>query len=217
MSAKSSNSKKSVRKALKIPVIIAEGIDVLNTKDETLIDLCVYDDMKLGAVHQTIFKMLQLKEDDKVTFATDSLKAPLDFDKTFKELGISSGDRIFVESGRKKRKASHISSARQGGRRDGSSSDQTNPDFNGSEEVLELVCTTRIFDNDSSLSSSIRRVRVLVCAHHLCRDLIHDVSALWGRTGLKFKCGRTVLQGNKTFEELGVENNSEIVVTGGRG
>jgi hypothetical protein len=56
-----------------------------------------------------------------------------------------------------------------------------------------------------------------VLADQLCKDLIADVSSLWGRTGLKFKCGRTVLQGNKTFEEQGVENGAEIVVTGGRG
>jgi hypothetical protein len=87
----------------------------------------------------------------------------------------------------------------------------------GNEEVLELVCTTRIFDNDATLSSPIRRVRVVVLADQLCRDLIADVSSLWGRTGLKFKCGRTVLQANKTFEEQGVENGAEIVVTGGRG
>ena len=37
------------------------------------------------------------------------------------------------------------------------------------------------------------------------------------RSGLKFKCGRTVLYSDKTFQELGVETNSEIVVTGGRG
>ena len=83
--------------------------------------------------------------------------------------------------------------------------------------MLELICTTRIFDNDSSLSSPIRRVRVIVLADQLCRNLIDDVSSLWGRSGLKFKCGRTVLQGNKTFDEQGVENGAEIVVTGGRG
>lgn len=93
----------------------------------------------------------------------------------------------------------------------------TEPNQGGNEDVLELICTTRIFDNDSSLSSPIRRVRVVVVAAQLCADLISDVSSLWGRTGLKFKCGRTVLQGGKTFEELGVENGAEIVVTGGRG
>lgn len=221
MSAKASNNKKVVRKSLKISVVVAEGIDILNAKDETFIDLNVYEDMKLNAVHQAVFKILQLKEEDKVTFATDSMKAPLDCEKTFKELGIANGERMYVESGRKKRKASYVSNGRPG-RRDGSSSDfiggdHTGSASSGSEEVLELVCTTRIFDNDSTLSSPIRRVRVLVCADQLCRDLIHDVSALWGRSGLKFKCGRTVLQGNKTFEELGVENNAEIVVTGGRG
>ena len=208
MTGRSGESRKVSRKTLKVTVVVSEGIDAFNPKDETLIDLNVYDDMKIGSINQAVLKVLQLKEDDKISYSSDSSKQPLDLEKTFKENTISNGDKIYLESGRKKRKS--VGSSSRGRRDDGH-------DTPGSEEVLELVCTTRIFDQDTSQSSPIRRVRVIVCSDQLCKDLIQDVSTLWGRTGLKFKCGRTILQPNKTFEELGVENNTEIVVTGGRG
>jgi hypothetical protein len=210
-------SRKGGRKTLKITVIVSEGIDTLNSKDETTIDLNVFEDMKLGSINQAVSKILQLKAEEKFTYSSDNSKQPFDFERTFKECSIHNGDKLYLESGRKKRKTGPQLTVRSG-KRDSSGGDlQSSEHVPGAEEVLELVCTTRIFDQDSSLSSPIRRVRVIVLADHLCKDLIEDVSTLWGRSGLKFKCGRTVLQSNKSFEELGVENNAEIVVTGGRG
>ncbi len=49
-----------------------------------------------------------------------------------------------------------------------------------------------------------------------CSYLMDDVTALWNRSGLKFRYGRTVLNANKTFEELGIVNDGEVVVTGAR-
>jgi hypothetical protein len=95
-----------------------------------------------------------------------------------------------------------------------SSADGEDNDEDSNTEILDLICTTRIFESDNV---PVRKVRVLVPSDQSCRYLIDDVSSLWGRVGLKFKCGRTVLHGDKTFDELGVESNSEIVVTGGRG
>ena len=114
---------------------------------------------------------------------------------------------LLVSVGRKRRKV-HRNSRRT------ASPDGHENDADSNAEILDLVCTTRIFECDNI---PVRKVRVLVPADQSCRYLIEDVSSLWGRTGLKFKCGRTVLHGDKTFEELGVEGNSEIVVTGGRG
>ena len=47
-------------------------------------------------------------------------------------------------------------------------------------------------------------------------DMFEEISQYMNKTGLKFKCGRTVLRPDKTFGDQGVENESEIVVTGGR-
>jgi hypothetical protein len=46
---------------------------------------------------------------------------------------------------------------------------------------------------------------------------MEDISTLWdGRLGLKFKYGRSVLTYERTFRELEIEDEAEIVVTGGR-
>lgn len=200
---------------MRLTVYVAEGIDALNPKDETIIDLSVHDDTKIISINQAVYKLLQLNRDEKITYMTENAKTVLDFEKTFKECSVRDGDKIYMESGRRKRKNSHVAPVRSGKRDSQYNGGGSNAP--GTEEVLELVCTTRIFDQDASQSSPIRRVRIIVCSDQLCKDLIEDVSMLWGRVGLKFKCGRTVLQANKSFGELGVENNAEIVVTGGRG
>ena len=215
MSGRNGEKRRESRKTLRIAVHVAEGIDALNPNDETIIDLNVHSDMKVGSVNKAVYKLLQLDHDERLTYSAENAKNPFDLEKTFKECSVRDGDKIYLESGRRKRKLGNVVPARSGKRDFQQSGVGTNAP--GTEEVLELVCTTRIFDQDPSLSSPIRRVRVIVCADQLCKNLIEDVSTLWGRTGLKFKCGRTVLQGNKSFEELGVENNAEIVVTGGRG
>ena len=237
------STKKSVRKTMKFVVSVAEGLVALNPKEETLIDINVFDDMKLVDVHQSIVKVLQLKGEEKFFYCNDKLE--LDRDKTFGELGLLGGDKLTLECGRKRRRVNLVSGRLGKKERDPadnggdfttslpiSDSEQAGSYYSGSSssssagvlsssadsgEVLELICSTRIFDNDSDLMSPIRRVRVLVCSEQLCKHLMEDISELWGRSGLKFKCGRTVLNSDKSFEEQGVENNAEIVVTGGRG
>jgi hypothetical protein len=83
------------------------------------------------------------------------------------------------------------------------------------DDVLELICTTKIIDPDTD--EPFANVRVVVNAYDTCENFFEDISSLWDRTGLKYRCGRTVLSADKTFAELGVESGSEIVVTGGRG
>jgi hypothetical protein len=97
-------TRRSGRKTIKVFVAVAEGIDVLNTKDETIIDMTVFDDMKLGDVHKAVAKILQLQPDEKVGYAPEHVKAQFDFDRNLKDLGVSSGDKIYLESARKKRK-----------------------------------------------------------------------------------------------------------------
>jgi hypothetical protein len=97
-------TRRSGRKTIKVFVVVAEGMDVLNTKDETIIDVTVFDDMKLGDVHKAVAKILQLQGDDKVGYAPEQSKAQLDFDRNLKDLGVSNGDKLYLESARKKRR-----------------------------------------------------------------------------------------------------------------
>ena len=59
------SNKKVGRKILKITVTIAEGIDAFNPRDETVIDLNVFDDMKVCSIHAAVLKILQLKDEEK--------------------------------------------------------------------------------------------------------------------------------------------------------
>ena len=99
-----SEANKGARRTIELSVFVAEGIDALNPKDETIINLTVYDDMKLGTIHQTVCKVLQLPADDKMTYCPEFTKNALEFERTFKELQINNGDRLALESGKKKRK-----------------------------------------------------------------------------------------------------------------
>ncbi len=182
MSGRNGEKRRERRKTLRIAIHVAEGMDAHNPNDETIIDLNVHGDMKVGSIGKAIYKLLQLDHDERISYSAENAKNSFDLEKTFKECSVRDGDKIFLESGRRKRKLGSIVSAR-GGKRDvqhiGVAANAP-----GTEEVLELVCTTRIFDQDPSLSSPIRRVRVIVCADQMCKDLIEDVSTLWGRTGL---------------------------------
>lgn len=82
------------------------------------------------------------------------------------------------------------------------------------DENLELVCSTRLFESNGF---PLKRVRVVINQNSTCNALIEDVCTLWGKTGLKFKYGKTVLKGDQTFKELNVQSGSEILVTGGYG
>jgi hypothetical protein len=114
-----------------------------------------------------------------------------------KDLDIHDGDRLILESNSMKRKALL----------------ENNLSTNNNEKI-ELICTTRVFELDGI---PIRKVKVIVNLNSTCKELIDDVSILWGKSNLKFKFGRIVLYPDKTFYEIGVCNNAEIVITGGRG
>ena len=80
--------------------------------------------------------------------------------------------------------------------------------------VYEVTCTTRICDADGKAHPTIR---ALIHPGDICEKFMNDVATLWNRkNGLKFKCGRNVLSSDKTFFDCGVDDGSEIVVTGGR-
>jgi hypothetical protein len=103
MSARTEGRRVS-HKPMKLYISVADGVDPLNGKDETMVDVTVFDDMKLATIHQTVTKVLQLKDEDKYTYSLENSKQPLDFERTIGQLGMSSGDKVVLESGRRKRR-----------------------------------------------------------------------------------------------------------------
>ena len=192
-------------KCMNLAIIVAEGLDRSNPSEETICDIKVCAQYTtLQRVHDSILKVLSLKEDQEYFYCfSRNTELHLPFFSTFEQLGAVCGDSIILDArNHKKRK---INSCLQ----------PTKEDKHGKESViLELVCTTRLIEADGN---PFRKVRVVVQSHHNTSYLMHDISNLWGKSGLKFKCGRNVLSADKSYAELGVENESEIVITGGRG
>lgn len=98
------DGKRGAHKAVKICVVVADGIDPLNPKEETYMDITVFDDMKLASVHQTITKILQLKDEEKYTYSLESSKQILDPERTFGQIGVNQGEKLFMETPKRKRK-----------------------------------------------------------------------------------------------------------------
>jgi len=83
---------------------------------------------------------------------------------------------------------------------------------NKSNEPIEIICSSRAFESDGS---SLKQIRVLVNKFDELKYLMHDISELWDREGLKFKFGRLALLKGNTYDEIGIENGDEITVSGG--
>ena len=190
---------------MNLAIIVAEGLDRSNPDEETICDIKICPEITtLQSVHDSIVKVLSLDERDDLFYCFPrSTETPLSLSSTFKELGAACGDTIILDARyNRKRKITNClkpSKENKGGKGSG---------------ILELVCTTRLLEADGK---PFRKVRVVVQSHHTTSCLMHDISNLWGKNGLKFKCGRNVLSADKSYAELGVESESEIVITGGRG
>ena len=213
-------------KKIRILVYLAHKIDPLNPDDSTYVDINVSPDETLSKVHEIISTLLYLDLDegyvyqrDKETLITNKLislpssSSPsssssdkeedysLHMKKTLKELGILNGETLFLElkpKNNRKRKRD-LGNLRDEVQEDG---------------VIEITCTTKLLNSDGE---QIRKLRVLVHRDHIVNYLMEDVAALWHKVSLKFRVGRTILSKDKTFRQLGIEDKTEIVVTGGRG
>ncbi len=187
---------------------IESGDHTTSSRDDTktCLDLVVTKDMTFETIHNTITSLLSLQkkaEQLQYYLETDKRDIPQeDFFYTLSDLKINDGDRIIIDiAKRNKRKRN---------------SDLYADDENSGEEedTLEFVCTTRIFEAEGV---PVRRTRVYVKRHHPCSYLMDDISTLWNRGNLKFRCGRITLVPEKTFAELGIKKTeNEILVTGGR-
>jgi hypothetical protein len=191
---------------MNLTIVVAEGIDRFNLGEETVCDIKVVPEITtLQKVHDAIVKVMQIDEGDDLFYIfAGKTGSQLSLTSTFEELGAISGDSLILDAkNSRKRKSNMLKPTKE---------EDTAARESG---ILELMCTTRLLDTDGN---PFRRVRVVVQSHHNTNYLMHDISNLWGgKSGLKFKCGRTVLSADKSYAELGVETESEIAITGGRG
>jgi hypothetical protein len=136
----------------------------------------------------------------------------LNMNATFQQLGLSDGDRILLDSRARRAKLEQISQRRM--LKQVHRFVPANDDPDDASSTLQLLCTTRLLDANGE---PFRPVRVIVHCTHSCSYLMEDLHTLWSKTALKFRCGRVVLSSEKSYLELGIEDNAEIIITGGRG
>jgi hypothetical protein len=187
-----------------ISIIVSEGLDRSNPGEETICDCNVALGVTtLQMVHDAIVDILSLdRREEFYYYFQRQPEVQLNLISTFKELGVASGDNLILDL-RNNRKRKALTSLKP-----------LKEEKLKESGILELICSTRLLDEDGN---HLRKVRVVVQSHHNTSYLMHDISNLWGKSGLKFKCGRTVLSADKSYSELGVESESEIAITGGRG
>ena len=180
-----------------LEIVLSGGIDESNKLGDTIVDIRITRDLTLRHVHESIFNLISGDEDEIEYLFDVKQPLPLDQVKTLAQLNINDGDRIIAQC-KTRYKRSRKNEV-----------DEVEDD----EDTISLMVTTRIFQNEGH---PMRKVKVVVKKHHSCLFLMNDVANLWNKTGLKFRYGRTVLIANKTFEELGIEEDGEVIVTGAR-
>lgn len=194
----------SGKRVIRIEVILSNDLAQHDNQNDTVFDLVAFAETTLEEIHQIIVSTEQLeKKADNIKYynllADSNERQPLDLSKNLGALEIQDGGRIVADIGRKRRRPN---------------AQVLDYGQNSSGELLHLTCVTRMFGGERTPS---KEVRVLVRKQQICQFLMEDIAELWNRTDLKFRCGRTVLVESKTFEELGIESDAKIMVTGGRG
>lgn len=190
--------------SINLTVIIAEGLDLDNHSGETIVHLKLKaESTTLMDVHSAITKSFSIagSADDIYYSFPNSSSSPMTLSSTFQDLGVSDYDQILLDSLRRKRKSAFLLNAAKRYEED-------------EGDVLELVCSTRLCDANGV---PFRKVRIIARPQQNVGTLMHDIGLLWKKSGLKFKCGRSVLVADKSYSEQGVENGAEIIITGGRG
>lgn len=184
-----------------IELLVVKGIDSANIGEDTIVDLTVYYHMTLNDIHESLKKILGIDtaHAPNLQYFFAYMDEPLNLALTLDVLGIQEGDRIIVDTSRRKRKFA---------------STDLLLDTEDSEEDLTVICYTRIFEVDGV---PMKKLKVLVKESQTCENLIEDVCRIWNRENLKFRYGRHVLTGEKTFLDVGMIDGGEVLVTGARG
>ncbi len=201
------SAKREVGDVVILSVVCAEGIDKRNEQHETHLDIRVYSNSVLAYIHSGICRTLELDETKTdYRYTKNDSSVQLSMDRTLRELAISDGDVLYLETSKLKRNVTK-----------GTTKAEEHTMYHDEEintnEVLTLNIVTRILAPNGE---PYRKVTVVVQASHCCSDMMEDISHLWGKSGLKFKIGSKVLYPDKSYKRLEVENGAVIVVTGGR-
>ena len=183
-----------------------------SSTNPTFLDLTVTKDMSFQTMHSTIISILELQQKaSQLIYYLETDRREIqqeEFMYSLSDLKINDGDRIIVDLMRRN-KRKRFSEAVLVSLNDGDDNSTEE------EETLEFVCSTRIFESEGI---PLRRTRVYVKRSQPCSYLMEDISTLWNKQNLKFRCGRVTLVPEKTYAELGLEKlDTEILVTGGRG
>ena len=195
MQASSSSTSSSSSRQIDLEFIC---IDRYNIQYEyTNIFVKAASSMQLSVIDKRIRSRLHIDSLEELEY-TNTAGDKMELSKTIEEVGLKNNEKIFVDY-----KKTKVWTATM----------QHLADEISKANSIELICETRVGADDDRL----RRIKVIVNPYHYCHDMLEEVSCFFERSGLKFKCGRVVLRGDKTFHEQGVENGNVIVVTGGRG
>jgi hypothetical protein len=85
---------------MKLTIAVSEGLDKLNPKHETILDIRIHDNALLSNMHNQIKKILQLNENDKYYYICEGSKEiAMDTSLSLKELGLGDSEKIYLESG----------------------------------------------------------------------------------------------------------------------
>ena len=190
---------------LDITIILPASI--LKSNESYHISLKVLETSKLEDIVKVINHSADLSDHNLSFFLSkdDNKRILLDIHKTVLDNGIENGSIIKCRSSRK---ALRLSNANE----DDSDDSMSESDYN----IIELSVTTRI-SSETGAKVAYPPIRVRVNAGDTLAHMMEDISVLYeGKTGLKFKYGRSVLSPDKTYSDYYIENGSEIVVTGGR-
>lgn len=189
------------KKQIQLEIVLAYGIDDQNDEEETVVDLIIFEDSTLKAINEVVMRVLSAKDKESqvIYFTSEDSKDPLSMESTVKELGLENGSTIYAETSKRRKRMKRTQA-------DSTTIDEM-------KDTIMFTCSSRIFQNEGI---SMRKARVFVNKNHTCANFMEDICTLWNRSGLKFRNGRTLLNADKTFSELGVKHDAEIIVTGGR-
>ena len=174
-------------------VLVAEGAGGDVPIRDVIVEIVAFVDHKLYEVRRVITKQLGMQDTSLLSFSYGIGQNHLDVSLTLQQLDICDGHIIHLD--RRKSKKRRISKIQD------------------TSTELCIICTTRL--GTQSMDPP-RRIKVFVSSQDTCRDMMGEVCDIWERNNLKFKCGRITLKEDKTYEEQGVVNGSEIIATVGR-
>mmetsp|Transcript_33881 Transcript_33881/g.34518 ORF Transcript_33881/g.34518 Transcript_33881/m.34518 type:complete len:226 (+) Transcript_33881:124-801(+) len=203
---------------------VNEGIDPCNIDNITIIEIKAYESTKLSDVHNEIVNRLEIDEpslyyaleDGQVLHDVESNNNDEDFYQ------LKEKDLIILNKKKFRKRSRSMESILQSVTTDASqksSNDENNSkkyDEVNSENIesISVICTTRIIGSNGEI---LPKLRIIVHSKQECKEMMEAVSNHWNKVNLKFKLGRIVIREDRTFQEQGIEEGSEIVVTGGRG